>query len=232
MPISIKKTLANSVPKPAELGRVALRLVNLSEMNPAPYNPRDIAGKAKHGLSNSLNKFGLVQPIVWNERSGNIVGGHQRYNDLKEKGVTETDVVVVNLDDITEKELNMTLNNKGIEGHFTQGALAILKEIEEIKGLDDYLGLQFDGLEQEIMKSYNVKPTAEFNGEPLEDLEPSPIGDDTPADSHVKQVQLFLNTETFPLFQEMVQALQKRYMTDNPSDTVMLALRSACDAKD
>jgi hypothetical protein len=37
-------------------------------------------------------------PIVWNEVTGNIVGGHQRYKVLVNEGATEVDCVVVHIE--------------------------------------------------------------------------------------------------------------------------------------
>ena len=72
--------------------------MKLSDMNPAPYNPRV---ELKPGdvdfdkLVQSIETFGNVEPILYNERTGNIVGGHQRWRVLKHLGEKETDVVVL-----------------------------------------------------------------------------------------------------------------------------------------
>ena len=58
----------------------------------------------------SLETFGCVEPIVWNKRTGNIVGGHQRFKVAKDLGYTEDNVVVVDLEDTQEKSLNLALN--------------------------------------------------------------------------------------------------------------------------
>jgi hypothetical protein len=104
---------------------------SLAELIPAEYNPRRISDAAKAGLKASIKSFGLVQPIVWNAKTGNVVSGHQRLTVLKEMGEVETDVVVVELDDIKEKALNVTMNNKAIEGEFDDEALGAL--LEEVK---------------------------------------------------------------------------------------------------
>ena len=46
-----------------------------------------------------MQEFGYVEPIVWNKRTGNIVGGHQRYKILIDMGMQEVDCVVVDLDE-------------------------------------------------------------------------------------------------------------------------------------
>lgn len=91
-----------------------IRKVKLADMNPAPYNPRkDLrpTDPEYQAIENSIDYFGMVEPIVWNERSGNIVGGHQRYKILLAKGVEETDASVVDLDEQDEMALNSALNN-------------------------------------------------------------------------------------------------------------------------
>ncbi len=82
------------------------------------------------GLKASLNRFGLVQPIVWNSRSKRIVGGHQRVTALLDAGEQHADVLVVDLADNEEKALNVTLNNPHIAGDFTIGLQDILDDIQ------------------------------------------------------------------------------------------------------
>lgn len=101
----------------------------LSELTPAEWNPRTISEAALKGLRHSIRRFGLVQPIIWNKQTGNVVGGHQRLQAMKQEGITETKVMVVDIPLIEEKALNVTLNNKTIEGEFTPSLSDILAEI-------------------------------------------------------------------------------------------------------
>ena len=71
----------------------------LSELVPAEFNPRTISDEAFDGLKMSVDVFGMLVPIVWNKRTGRIVGGHQRYRALQDAGEVETDVTVVDLDE-------------------------------------------------------------------------------------------------------------------------------------
>lgn len=108
----------------------------ISDLNPAPYNPRkDIkpGTKAWDDLNDSLKRFGMVQPVVWNQRSGRIVGGHQRLTMLIHQGFTHTEVSVVDLDDNEEKALNVILNKLG-EGNWHNDKLADL--LQGIEGID------------------------------------------------------------------------------------------------
>ena len=106
-----------------------IQQVKLSEMRPAPYNPREMSAAALKGLERSLERFGYVEPIVWNKRTGNIVGGNHRYKLLQEKGDEEATVVVVDYDEVTEKAANISLNNPGITGTYTGELQPLLDEL-------------------------------------------------------------------------------------------------------
>ena len=82
----------------------------------ASYNPRKIADHDLAALRRSLKFFGTVEPIIVNTRSGHIVGGHQRVKAAEAEGIDTMPVVYVDLDDPSEKQLNLALNR--ISGEF------------------------------------------------------------------------------------------------------------------
>lgn len=111
-----------------------IRKVQIDKINPAPYNPRiDLQpGDAEYEkLKQSVEKFGYVQPLVWNETTGNLVGGHQRFKILvNEMQLREVEVSVVRLDDTEEKTLNITLNK--VEGEWDEYKLEqLLQDLSE-----------------------------------------------------------------------------------------------------
>ncbi|MFB5193087.1 ParB N-terminal domain-containing protein [Alicyclobacillus fastidiosus] len=91
-----------------------IRVIPVSSINPAPYNPRiDLqpGDKDYERLKKSIEQFGFIEPLVWNEQTGNLVGGHQRFKILtNELHLTEVEVSVVDLDETQEKTLNLALN--------------------------------------------------------------------------------------------------------------------------
>jgi DNA modification methylase len=87
-----------------------IKKVKLNKMKLSDYNPRIHNENYLNNLKRSMDTYGYVEPIVWNKKTGNIVGGHARYKILKEEGIEEIDVVVVNLEEIDEKALNIALN--------------------------------------------------------------------------------------------------------------------------
>ncbi|HRY14124.1 MAG TPA: site-specific DNA-methyltransferase [Syntrophomonadaceae bacterium] len=96
-----------------------IQKIPASQIKAAKYNPRkDLKpGDPEYEkLRRSIEEFGYVEPVIWNRRTGNIVGGHQRYKVLIALGVKEIDCVVVDLDDEREKALNVALNK--ITGEF------------------------------------------------------------------------------------------------------------------
>ena len=118
----------------------------VSELKPAPYNPRIDVKENKYfyeKLYRSIKQFGLVEPIVWNKRTGHVVGGNQRLQILKDAGIDEVDVVVVDLPLEEEKALNIALNK--ITGDWDKEKLAIV--LDELNNVDDFL-MQLSGFDE------------------------------------------------------------------------------------
>lgn len=87
--------------------------IELGKLNDAPYNPRiklEPGMEEYEKLKASIEKFGDVEPIVWNKRTGNVIGGHQRLHVLRDLGRKTAKVSVVELDEQQEKMLNLALN--------------------------------------------------------------------------------------------------------------------------
>jgi len=119
------------------------RTLPISELQPAPYNPRVDLEPGMSGferLRRSLAEFGLVQPIVWNEKTGHVIGGHQRLVVLKEEGHATVDVVVVSLDEPREKALNVALNNTQVGGDWDADKLLdLMQDLQELPDFDETL---------------------------------------------------------------------------------------------
>ena len=115
-----------------------LQPIAIERLKPAKYNPRkDLkpGDPAYEKIKRSLNTFGYVDPVIWNEVTGNIVGGHQRYKVLAAEGLTEIDCVVVHIENPQdEKALNIALN-KAV-GEWEPTALADLLQDLQLSGYD------------------------------------------------------------------------------------------------
>ena len=102
---------------------------NTADLLPADYNPRkDLKpGDAEYEkLKRSIEQFGYVEPVIWNQTTGRVVGGHQRLKVLMDMGI------VVAMDEDKEKALNIALNK--ISGDWDKDKLALL--IADLQGAD------------------------------------------------------------------------------------------------
>ena len=115
-----------------------LQKVPVEKLKPAKYNPRkDLkpGDPAYEKIKRSMTTYGYVDPVIWNEVTGNIVGGHQRYKVLVAEGVKEIDCVVVHIENPQdEKALNIALN-KAV-GEWEPKALADLLSDLQLSGYD------------------------------------------------------------------------------------------------
>ncbi len=88
--------------------------VSVKDLKPSTYNPRRWNEDAIAQLTESIRKFGMVDPILVNnapDRENIVIGGHFRLKIAKDLGHTTVPVVFLNIPDIEkEKELNIRLN--------------------------------------------------------------------------------------------------------------------------
>lgn len=144
-----------------------IRTLKASQLKAAAYNPRkdlqpDDAEYKK--LRRSIEEFGYIEPIIWNERTGNVVGGHQRLKVLLEQGTEDIECVVVDLDDHDEKILNVLLNK--VKGRWDIGKLAdLLQELDEAGGME-VTGFEDWELQSLLMQYDHIKDLMEedFSG--------------------------------------------------------------------
>ena len=136
------------------------RIVWRSEIHLSAYNPRTISKDGKKQLKRSLKNFGVIGGIVINEGTGNtVVSGHQKITLLDEKygysedNPTENDYQLkaefINVDEKTEKEMNIMFNNPNVGGSWDMEGLAkLVPEIDYKRaGLEEadlsLIGLDF-----------------------------------------------------------------------------------------
>ena len=153
-PQSNEETGTKSEPSLSKFQAFTTATIHRSALKGAKYNPRHITARAKAKLKEALGRVGLVQPIVWNKRTGNIVGGHQRISQLdalEGTGDYNLTVAVLDVDDAREKELNVLLNNAEVCGEWDLGRLK-----ETLAGID----LQNTGFDHaEFMKLFGEAPS-------------------------------------------------------------------------
>lgn len=131
--------------------KFSVQYIKIQDLKPATYNPRKHSDEAMAQLKESIERFGLVDPIVVNgapKRKNIVIGGHFRLKAAKELGYKEMPVVYINLPDIQkEKELNIRLNKNTGEWDwallekFSEDFLVDVgfstEELDEIFAIDD-----------------------------------------------------------------------------------------------
>lgn len=136
----------------------------IEDLIPAIYNPRkdlqpDDPEYAK--IKRSIETFGYVDPIIVNERTGTIVGGHQRLKVLKDLGYDEVEVSVVDLSEENEKALNVALNK--ISGEWDFALLKDLLEELDASSIDvELTGFDIDEMEN-LMTQFQVEEEGEVD---------------------------------------------------------------------
>jgi len=144
----------------------------VKDVKPAKYNPRKISDSAFEGLKESLKKFGLVDPLIVNTRTGVLVGGHQRLKAAEAVGMKTVPVVEIDLSPAEEKALNITLNNQAISGDYSEGIAELLEEIQSEFG-DDYmsqLNLDSQSLVQALEQTVSEKKDGKTDDDAVPDI--------------------------------------------------------------
>lgn len=106
--------------------RFSMRVLPRSAIKGAPYNPRVISNAARARLRRGIEENGLIQPVIWNETTGNLVGGHQRLailDDLEGGADYQIQVAAIRVPLGREKRLNVLLNNDATMGSWDERKL-------------------------------------------------------------------------------------------------------------
>lgn len=152
---------------------INIQTIAIDKLNPAKYNPRvDLQpGDPEYEkLKRSIKEFGYVEPIIWNKRTGNVVGGHQRLKILKSEGHKEVKVSVVDLDDNKEKALNIALNK--ISGDWDEEKLnQIFIELQDDLDIDmELTGFDIEEID-DILANFDTSEVEEDDFDIEEELE-------------------------------------------------------------
>lgn len=114
--------------------RMNMQRIPVGKLKPAKYNPRkDLkpGDAAYEKIKKSLGTYGYVDPVIWNEVTGNIVGGHQRFKVLTAEGATEIDCVVVHIENPQdENALNIALN-KAVGEWEPEALVTLLRDLQD-----------------------------------------------------------------------------------------------------
>lgn len=148
---------------------VNIEKIKITDIIPADYNPRIISDEELLKLRNSIDEFGLVDPIIINLKNNKIIGGHQRFDVLINQYMVDNDFYaelnLLKFGDIGwvftdtdlkieseehEKALNLALNK--ISGDWDTDKLQIILEEIKLSPIDIIL-TGFDDIELTEMET-------------------------------------------------------------------------------
>lgn len=155
--------------------------IKITDIIPSDYNPRIMPENESTKLKNSLETFGLVDPIVINLKNNHIIGGHQRFDVLIDQHLEDNKIFeelnLIKLGDIGwvftdtdlkiesedyEKALNLALNK--ISGEWDSEKLSVVLNDLELGDFNlDLTG--FNGFDEEL-EFKNILDKVEYDDTP------------------------------------------------------------------
>lgn len=152
--------------KISKFQKFQIETIHRSQIKNAPYNPRDIKKENFDRLKRNIKNRGLIETLVWNRTTGNLVSGHQRIkilDTLEKKQDYNITVAVVELDEKTEKEQNIFLNNGTAQGHYVADMLRdLVPEIDYKEAGITEVDLNIIGVQIDLMNQNEVDDVDNF----------------------------------------------------------------------
>jgi len=204
---------------------IEMEEIDIDLIKPYKNNPREISAEAVQKVMKSIKEFGYNSPIVV-DKNHVILAGHTRWKAMKQLGKKKANIIVRDLTKEQAVAYRIMDNRSGEESKWQNKLLAeelnVLQDstfdldltgfnATELENLANDKELGFIQNEKELKENLNV----EFP--------------DNMQVTHVKMVQLFLNTETEKNFKIWCTELQKQLKTDNLTDTVYEVIKNAYD---
>jgi len=144
--------------------KIKLKDRKIEELIGAEYNPRVISEEELSILQNSIQRFGIVEPILVNinsQRKDIIISGHQRLKACISLGMKNVPTIELDLTLEKEKELNVRMNKSG--GKFDKDLL------QEHFNYDDLLEYGFQSYEVSEDEDVNLEEFFEENTEEIKE---------------------------------------------------------------
>ena len=195
-----------------------IKYISPNELIPYENNPRKNLNVDK--VADSLKEFGFQQPIVV-DKGMVVIVGHTRLEASKKLKLDKVPVLIADISPEKAKAYRIADNRLNQDSSWDFHLLNT--EFGDL--LDNHYDLSHLGFdEKEIEKIVAFEPKFESNNDIIEEINTDSIEAPT---SQVRMVQLFLSSETEPMFKQMCDALQERYSTSNLTDTVYKAVEDA-----
>ena len=159
----------------------------ITDLTPDPANPRRMTDEASAGLARSTERFGDLSGIVFNDRTQQLIAGHQRVKVLREAGAVNVHrkgergwiehpktkerfpVRFVDWSPEEQRIANVTANNQNIMGTWEP---LVLEQLEGLKLDVDFGTLQLDALQEFCNAKFESVPenSPEFGEDAANDV--------------------------------------------------------------
>jgi len=163
-------------------------LETIDDLAPDPENPRrPLKPKEAAALQASMRKYGDLSGVTWNKRTGELVCGHKRVEQLKDMGAQfvggsltlasgdKFPVRVVDWPRSKQKGANVAANNQLLAADYSADLLApYLSDVMADLSPEDFAGLRFDDLARDL-KIPLTNMDEETSGGADEELPKDPI---------------------------------------------------------
>ena len=129
-----------------------------------PLNFRKHPQKQRQALHQAISDLGWLAPLLFNERSGNLIDGHLRAQEAIASGYTEVPVLVVDLEPDQEKAAIASLDAITMAAEIdVSGYLSLLSDVAEphadlVASLQDLDKFIADSLSEEAEGEEDVAP--------------------------------------------------------------------------
>ena len=152
-----------------------IEYIEINKLKPNEYNPKQMTQKQHDDLVESIENFGMVDPVIANKGKGReniLIGGHQRWQIHKELGIKKIPAVFVNIPDLeNEMELNLRLTKN--EGEIDWDKLANISEDILIRS-----GFEDQDIEKMMSTAFGSEDKApDDKAPPLPDEAKAKLGD-------------------------------------------------------
>jgi len=201
-----------------------IKQIKIEKIFPYDQNPRDNSA-AVEKVAESIKEFGWQQPIVVDEEKI-ILAGHTRHLAAMSMGLKEVPVLIADGLSEAQKKAYRIVDNKTSE--LAEWDKELLKsEFLALQELD--FDLNLTGFDLDEIARMSGEDLLQFEEE-LDEIDDSLEFDELDAEnkSHVKMLQLYLDTETEPKFRQMCVKIQEKHGIDNLTDAVYMAVSNEC----
>jgi len=173
-------------------------------------------------LEKVMDEVGWVDEVIVNQRTGRVVNGHCRVAIALRRGEQSVPVRYINVDEEREKLILRTFDTITELADFD--AVKFQRLHEELRAMPSMADLgptldelwQLSPLAMEKKRSSNIGEHQDGDGGE---------GSEHVAPAAVRVFTLFLDDAKLAEFRTLVERLAGEFGTDNPTDTVMEALR-------